>query len=132
MVRDRKSGLLLLSGRREHFVKCQLKGIIQHSRQQHRKKGRRLLNTRISIDLDEPELGIFVKHEVVTEDLETIKSLETIYFFLSALGCHNHYLLHTFYITASLLIMSVKLYPYFVMMSSRYLKDSWLPASCLL
>lgn len=62
---------LVLPWRQPH-VQRQLEGIVEHARKQLAQECARLLQAWIRIDLDQPRAHVFVYHEVVAQDLESV------------------------------------------------------------
>lgn len=65
--------MLLADGHRrgrKYRVDCYFNCVLNHRRDQPSEVRRRQLQTRVRIYLDEPRLQLFVKHEVIAEDLK--------------------------------------------------------------
>jgi hypothetical protein len=59
-------------GMREHWVNSDLKGVIEHCRDDPRKMNSARIKAGICVHLDKPYFEVGIDHEVVTEYLKTV------------------------------------------------------------
>lgn len=79
----------------ENNIQGQFKGIIDHSCQELFEQGGSFLETRISVDLDQPRLQIIIDHKVVSKYLEAVSLAVRIQLVprFDALETHHDYVL---------------------------------------
>ena len=77
----------------DYHVDSQLKGIIQHSRDQLSQKGARAFNTGVLVDFNKPHFQLSIYKKVKSKDLKAMLPIIGINFFLNRTKYHVRYFL---------------------------------------